>query len=87
MEYFISVHFRSICIVVLARHWGNYFNPVLEKNGELVKGKGFITDDLTNHGIEFIKKNKNNPFFLYMPRHTVQCKFQINIGINSKTKI
>ena len=46
-------------------HWGNYFNPVLEKNGELVKGKGFIIDDLTNHGIEFMKRNKDNPFFLY----------------------
>ena len=58
-------------------HWGNYFNPVLEKNGELVKGKGFITDDLTNHGIEFIKKNKNNPFFLYMPFNTPHSPMQV----------
>ena len=58
-------------------HWGNYFNPVLEKNGELVKGKGFITNDLTNHGIEFIKKNKNNPFFLYMPFNTPHSPMQV----------
>ena len=58
-------------------HWGNYFNPVLEKNGELVKGKGFITDDLTNHGIEFIIKNKNNPFFLYMPYNTPHSPMQV----------
>jgi len=58
-------------------HWGNYFNPVLEKNGELVKGKGFITDDLTNHGIEFIKKNKNNPFFLFMPFNTPHSPMQV----------
>ena len=58
-------------------HWGNYFNPVLEKNGELVKGKGFITDDLTNHGIEFIKKNKNNPFLLYMPFNTPHSPMQV----------
>ena len=58
-------------------HWGNYFNPVLEKNGELVKGKGFITDDLTNHGIEFIKKNKSNPFFLYMPFNTPHSPMQV----------
>ena len=58
-------------------HWGNYFNPVLEKNGELVRGKGFITDDLTNHGIEFIKKNKNNPFFLYMPFNTPHSPMQV----------
>ena len=58
-------------------HWGNYFNPVLEKNGELVKGKGFITDDLTNHGIEFIRKNKNNPFFLFMPFNTPHSPMQV----------
>ena len=58
-------------------HWGNYFNPVLEKNGELVKGSGFITDDLTNHGIEFIKKNKDNPFLLYMPFNTPHSPMQV----------
>ena len=58
-------------------HWGNYFSPVLEKNGELVKGKGFIIDDFTNHGIEFIKKNKNNPFFLYLPFNTPHSPMQV----------
>ncbi|MDC3276154.1 arylsulfatase [Flavobacteriaceae bacterium] len=58
-------------------HWGNYFNPVLEKNGELVKGSGFITDDLTNHGIEFIKKNKDNPFLLYMPFNAPHSPMQV----------
>ena len=58
-------------------HWGNYFNPVLEKNGELVKGTGFITDDLTNHGIEFIKKNKDSPFFLYIPFNTPHSPMQV----------
>ena len=59
-------------------HWGNYFNPILEKNGELVKGTGFITDDLTNHGIEFIKKNKDNPFFLYLPYNTPHSPMQVS---------
>ena len=58
-------------------HWGNYFNPVLEKNGELVKGNGFITDDLTTHGIEFINKNKNIPFLLYMPFNTPHSPMQV----------
>jgi arylsulfatase A-like enzyme len=58
-------------------HWGNYFNPVLEKNGELVKGNGFITDDLTTHGIEFINKNKDNPFLLYMPFNTPHSPMQV----------
>ena len=25
-------------------HWGNYYNPLLEHNGDLVKGDGFIID-------------------------------------------
>ena len=58
-------------------HWGNYFNPVLEKNGELVRGNGFITDDLTTHGIEFINKNKDNPFLLYMPFNTPHSPMQV----------
>ena len=39
-------------------HWGNYFNPILERNGKIRRGKGYIIDDFTNYGIEFIKKNK-----------------------------
>ena len=49
----IVLEFYGFC----SGHWGNYFDPVLERNGKIVKGKGFITDDLTNQGIEFIKKN------------------------------
>src|SRR5680860_318209 len=60
-------------------HWGNYFSPMLEHNGEIVKGNGFITDDLTNHGIQFIEKNKNNPFFLYLPLNTPHSPMQLSL--------
>ncbi len=58
-------------------HWGNYFNPMLEHNGEIVKGEGFIIDDLTNHGIDFIEKNQENPFFLYLPLNTPHSPMQV----------
>ena len=51
-------------------HWGEYFDPPLEQNGRLVRGKGFIADDLTSHAIEFIEKNKAKPFFCYVPYNT-----------------
>lgn len=35
-------------------HWGNYFSPMLERNGEVVQGDGFIIDDLTNQTLKFI---------------------------------
>jgi len=51
-------------------HWGNYINPILEHNGNLVKGKGFLPDDLTNKTMAFIEKNKDQPFFAYLPLNT-----------------
>lgn len=58
-------------------HWGNYFDPLLEHNGKLVKGEGFIIDDFTNRALEFIEQNKNNPFFLYLPYNTPHSPMQV----------
>lgn len=58
-------------------HWGNYFSPMLEHNGKIVNGDGFLVDDLTNHGIQFITENKANPFFLYLPLNTPHSPMQI----------
>ena len=58
-------------------HWGNYFSPMLEHNGEIVKSDGFIIDDLTNHGLAFIEKNKDKPFFLYLPYNTPHSPMQV----------
>lgn len=57
-------------------HWGNYFSPMLEHNGEIVQGNGFIIDDLTNHGIDFIEQNQTRPFFLYLPFNTPHSPMQ-----------
>jgi len=58
-------------------HWGNYFNPILEHNGEITRGKGFITDDLTNHAIDFIGQHSKSPFFLYLPLNTPHSPMQV----------
>ena len=58
-------------------HWGNYFNPILEHNGEITRGKGFITDDLTNHAIDFIDQHSKSPFFLYLPLNTPHSPMQV----------
>ncbi|MCY1720218.1 arylsulfatase [Prolixibacteraceae bacterium Z1-6] len=57
-------------------HWGNYYSPMLEHNGEIVKGNGFIIDNLTQHGLDFITNNKANPFFLYLPFNTPHSPMQ-----------
>ncbi|MFV2070458.1 MAG: sulfatase-like hydrolase/transferase, partial [Pirellulales bacterium] len=58
-------------------HWGNYFDPVLQHNGQRIHGKGFITDDLTDHALAFIEENKNRPFFCYLPFNTPHSPFQV----------
>jgi len=58
-------------------HWGNYFSPMLEHNGAIVKGEGFLVDDLTNKGLDFITENQNQPFFLYLPYNTPHSPMQV----------
>ncbi len=58
-------------------HWGNYFSPMLEHNGRLVKGKGFLPDDLTDKGLAFIEKHQEDPFFLYLPYNTPHSPMQV----------
>ncbi|HYF35028.1 MAG TPA: sulfatase-like hydrolase/transferase, partial [Prosthecobacter sp.] len=58
-------------------HWGEYFDPALEHNGQPIRGKGFIADDLTNHAIGFIEKHKDKPFFCYVPYNTPHSPFAV----------
>ncbi len=58
-------------------HWGNYYNPVLEHNGRLVRGKGFVIDDFTDHAIRFIEQNRDRPFFVYLPYNTPHSPMQV----------
>lgn len=58
-------------------HWGNYFSPMLEHNGKIVKGEGFIVDDFTNKGLDFMDRNRDKPFFLYLPFNTPHSPMQV----------
>lgn len=58
-------------------HWGDYFSPPLEHNGQLVRGNGFIIDDLTDHAIRFIEQNRDRPFVCYLPLNTPHSPMQV----------
>ena len=58
-------------------HWGNYFSPLLEHNSELVRGKGYITDDLTQRALEYIENEKDKPFFILMSYNTPHSPMQV----------
>lgn len=60
-----------------AGHWNNYFDTGLEHNGKKVKSKGYIIDDVTDKAIDFIKGNKEESFFCYIPYNTPHSPFQV----------
>jgi len=58
------------------RGQGVYFDPTFNIDGERVKREGYVTDLITDYSIEFIKKNKDRPFFLYMSHKAVHAMFK-----------
>ena len=58
-------------------HWGDYFDPMLEENGSITQGEGFITDDLTTKAIDYMKKNKNESIFVYLPYNVPHSPMQV----------
>ena len=58
-------------------HWGNYYSPMLEHNGRIVKGEGFLVDDLTNHAMDFIAQHQDDPFFVYLALNTPHSPMQV----------
>lgn len=60
-------------------HWGDYFSPPLERNGQIVQGEGFCVDDFTDKAIEFMESNVKlgKPFFAYLPYNTPHSPMQV----------
>jgi arylsulfatase A-like enzyme len=58
-------------------HWAHYFDTVMHHNEEIVRGKGFIIDDLTDHAIAFIEQNRDQRFFCYVPYNTPHSPMQV----------
>jgi len=44
-----------------------YFNPVIKHNNTFVKTCGYCTDVFFQQALTWIKQNKDNPFFAYIP--------------------
>ena len=59
-------------------HWGHYFSPPLDHNRKQVKGKGYLTDDLTDHALRFVEKHSKEPFFCYVPFNTPHSPFYVD---------
>jgi len=60
-----------------AGHWNNYFDTNLERNGQQIKVKGYITNVLTNAALKFMEDNQDAPFFCYVPYNCPHGPFQV----------
>ena len=60
-------------------HWGDYFSPQLEHNGEIVKGDGFVADDFTRRAAAYIEEQHTNgkPFFVFLAYNTPHSPMQV----------
>ncbi len=57
-------------------HWGHYFSPRLDHNGVVVEGKGYLSDDFTDHAIDFAK-DQSQPFFTMLAYNSPHSPMQV----------
>ncbi len=58
-------------------HWNNYFDATLEHNGNEFTSDGYITDVLTDFALKFIERNREQPFFCYVPYNAPHSPWQV----------
>ena len=62
-------------------HWvsfrgqGPYTNPTLNIDGTRTETPGYTTDLLTDHAVEFIRRDHDRPFLLYLSHKAVHAPF------------
>ncbi|MBC2840287.1 arylsulfatase [Robiginitalea sp. SC105] len=58
-------------------HWAHYFSPELERNGEFVRGHGYLADDLTDQVIAFTTQPDPRPFLAVLSLNTPHSPMQV----------
>ena len=54
---------------------GRYDSPDLNIDGQQVKSEGYVTDILSGHAVDFLKKRHSKPFVLYLGHKAVHGPF------------
>jgi len=64
----VAVHHLAGGVGELSDYWGNsYFDDVYYVNNQPKQFEGYCTDIWFSETMKFIDKNKDNPFFVYLP--------------------
>ncbi len=58
-------------------HLGYYFDAYYFHNDDELKSNGYASDYFTDMAIDFIERNKDNPFLCYVPYNVPHSPFQV----------
>ncbi len=58
------------------RGQGDYYDPLLNIDGNEGKVKGYVSDLLTDYALEWLKQERDKPFFLYLSHKAVHGLFR-----------
>ncbi len=63
-------------------HWPTYFDAPMDDNGQLVKGKGYLPDDITDRAIDYFAKevgkgDAGSPVFVFLSFNTPHTPMQV----------
>lgn len=56
--------------------WSHYFDYMVDNNGHMEKGNGYLTDVISRESVNFINRNKEQPFFLYVAYNAPHFPFE-----------
>jgi arylsulfatase A-like enzyme len=62
---------------LLAGHLADYYTPMLDHNGEPVRGEKYVSDDYTDKTLAFIERNRDRPFFAYLAFNSPHSPMQV----------
>lgn len=58
------------------RGQGRYYDPILNVDGQRVEAQGYVTDLLTDYAIDWMKQDRDQPYFLYLSHKAVHAMFE-----------
>lgn len=68
--------------------WGEVGHaPIFDQGEEIPRyDTGYLTTDIAYRSLDFVRENKDKPFFMYVPHHSVHVPLQVNEAIFNKYK-
>ena len=62
---------------IFIRYKGRKGNASIRRNAEMIEEKEYLTEKFTTEAVDFIERNKDKPFLLYVPFNAVHTPFQV----------